>query len=653
MTVYGYAGQILYVDLTNGTIRKEPLDLGWARKHIGGFGFTVRLVYELLKPGADPLSPGNVIAIGAGALGGTMALGCSRISAATKFPETGAIGSACGSLSFAPRLKMAGFDAIAITGRAPKPVYLLITDDKVELRDAAGVWGQDLYDATDEIWRRHGSDYGVIAIGQAGENLVKLSLTLIDKSATLGKGGMGAVFGSKNLKAVAVKGTGGIAVADPKRFMRIVEHYLERVRAYPLRDKWVELGINFTWPDAKKTWSYWKHATEAYPSDKADQMYGWDVYLREVKKSRDACPSCPIADKEVYEVRDGEFKGLITYASGFTGRATSFGNRLQVGGADKVIKAIDAANRYGIDSHSGCAVMDYIIYLYEQGKIRSEDIDGMVLRRDLDTTLKLLKQIAFREGLGKVLADGELAVMKRFGQDIAKESLTVKGMELWMEARVAGLGTMEFESIVNPRGAHHSSGGSPAYSADSPLDKFGMHCERMGASKEAAKRILDSPFGFNVGRLTRYSEDWYGVLSSLGLCNRAQTNRFHSIGSCAELYSAATGFETSPQEMAQAGERTWNVLKACNVREGFSRKDDIFPEPWFGPMKTLEGGEQYMTDYFKHRRLNREDCERALDDFYAERGWDKEKGIPTKAKLLELGLDVIASDLEKRGFFKR
>ena len=233
-TYYGYAGQILYVDLSTGSIRKEPLDLDMARKYIGGFGMNVRLAYDLIPLGADPLGPENAVIIGAGALGGTMAMGCSRIAAATKFPETGAIGCGNGSLSFAPRLKHAGYDHVVITGRSAKPVYLLITDDRVELCDAEGVWGKDLYDATDEIWERHGSEYSVIAIGQAGENLVKPSLTLIDKSATLGKGGLGAVMGSKGLKAVVVKGTGGIAVADPVRFMRLVEYYLERVRAYPL-----------------------------------------------------------------------------------------------------------------------------------------------------------------------------------------------------------------------------------------------------------------------------------------------------------------------------------------------------------------------------------------------------------------------------------
>jgi aldehyde:ferredoxin oxidoreductase len=648
----GYAGQIVYIDLSTGQIRKEPLDLALARSFIGGFGINARLAYDLIPPGTDPLSPQNVIIYGAGPLSGTMAPASSRLGATTKFPETGAVAQGNGSISFANQLKYAGYDHLVVSGRAATPVYICIEDERVEIRDARHLWGKDQVEATEALWREHGRAAGAVAIGPAGENLVAISMALVDGVASLGKGGLGAVMGSKNLKAIVAKGSEGIGVAHPKRFLKLVDRYIERFKAYRLHQNWVELGMMQTWPGSLKSGFHYRNRTELYPADQADRLYGTEVYLNKVKKGRFACPSCPIADKEIFEIKEGQFQGLLVKSSGWSGRHVNYGVNCNVGSYNAVAKCISLANRYGIDSHSASCVIDYVVYLYEEGIITDADTDGMVLKRDFDTTQSLLAQIAYREGLGDVLADGMRGVIMRFGPRVEHHAVQVKGMEVTQEPRVSGLGTMEFETVVNPRGAHHSSGGSPAYSPDTPPERFKMHCERMGATPEAIARILDSPLGFNAGRLTRCSEDWYSVLSSLGLCNRAQTNRFHSIGSCAEFYSAATGIEISPQELVIAGERAWNVMKASNVREGFSRKDDRFPAKWFEPMKGEGCQELKLRDYYDTKTLSLQEVETWLDDYYDERGWDKKEGIPTGHKLLELGLHDIAQDLERRGLLR-
>ena len=630
MDFRGYAGQILYVDLDSGAATKGPLDIDMARAFIGGFGVNHKLAYDLIKPGVGALSPENVIVVGAGVLSGTMAPGSSRISATTKFPQTGAIASGNGGLKFAAELKAAGYDHLVITGKADRPGYLNIVDDKVEICDAGNLWGQDLCDTTDALWQKHGGNSSVIAIGQAGENLVGVSLTLVDRSATLGKGGLAAVMGSKNLKALVVRGTGGVAVADHLRVLKLVDRHMERVRKYPLRPEWIDKGINFTMTKA----------------DWENPRIGMEIYLNKVKQGRMCCPSCTMADKEVLGVSEGEHQGMLVYTAGWSGRSRNFSACCPDSSYDKVMKCLDAANRYGIDSHSFSSIFVHAVRLYEQGVITDADTEGLVLKRDFDTTMALLHQTAHRQGLGDTLADGMVGMNRRFGPEAEIEANFVKGLETSQDARVTGLGTMEFELALNPRGGHHSAGGSPSYAgAGASVDKFASHCARMGAPPDAVKRILDSPFGFNVGRLSRYAEDWYATLSSLGLCNRAQINRFHSIDSCAELYSATTGFEISPEELETAAERVWNVKKASNVREGFDRKDDRLPPSWFQPLKDAEGRELRIRDYYGTKDLTPEDVEYLFDDYYDERGWTRATSIPSREKLEELGLGDIARDL--------
>ena len=207
-------GKMLYVDLTTGDVREEELDPNMARRYIGAFGIGARLAYDLIKPGIDPLSPENYIIVGAGPFVGTSCPSASRCTAWTKFPLSNTIGPAGGSMTFGSGLKYAGYDELIITGRADKPVYLKVSDEGAEICDAGDLWGKDTYAATDELWKRHGTDHGVICIGQAGENLVNISLATVDKSATLGRHGFPVVMGSKNLKAIVAGGRGKVRVAD-------------------------------------------------------------------------------------------------------------------------------------------------------------------------------------------------------------------------------------------------------------------------------------------------------------------------------------------------------------------------------------------------------------------------------------------------------
>jgi len=242
MDWYGYTGNILNVNLTDNKIWIEQEDKNDLKRFIGGIGMNCNLGAELLIPKIDPLSTKNVIILGTGPLVGTLTPGTSRTVGFSKFPATGAVANSCGSMSFGFNLKQAGYDHVVISGKSESSVYLLIEDDHIELMSAKDLWGNDIVETTNILWKKH-QGCGVIAIGQAGENKVFGALTLIDKTATFGRGGLGAIMGSKSLKAVVAKGTKGILIAHPKEFNKLFKKQFKRIANYPQRDSWIELGM--------------------------------------------------------------------------------------------------------------------------------------------------------------------------------------------------------------------------------------------------------------------------------------------------------------------------------------------------------------------------------------------------------------------------
>ncbi|MHA2049808.1 MAG: aldehyde ferredoxin oxidoreductase N-terminal domain-containing protein [Promethearchaeota archaeon] len=626
---YGYTGKILKVDLTNDKIkvkneRKEDL-----RLFIGGMGMNCKLGAEILKPNLDPFSEENVIILGAGPLVGTITPGSSRTVGLSKFPATGAIANSCGSMSFGFNLKHAGFDHIIISGKSEKKVYLAIMDDHVELIDAAELWGKDIIETTNFLWKKAPSR-GVIAIGQAGENLVHGSLALIDKTSTFGRGGLGAIMGSKNLKAIIVKGTKGLPIAYPKEFFKLYEKQNERIRNYIHRDSWIELGMLRSLPVNGTLYA----KGEKEKAEQASEKF----YIHNLKKKRIACPSCPMADKDILEIKEGEFKGLMNYT-------TSVINPLMMLPLDSLdsshqaVKVFDIINRYGLDSLTITSLVDFLSRMYKEGIIDQLDL-GFEWKNDFNSLIKLIDVIVHRKGFGNILADGWKKLAES-NENLADEILAVKGLDIVFEPRLMRLGTMEFEQVVNPKGAHVASGGSPTYvGAGGSPERFKNHFKRMGIPDSAINRIFTPPLeemGINVGRLTRYSEDWYTVLTSLGLCARAQMNRFWSLDLVTGFYNAVTGIELKPEDLRIAAERTWNLLKIMNKKEGFTRKDDNFPKEWFKPL-SFGNNQLEFKGFLGEVIITNDIANQLLDDYYDERGWDIINGIPTDTKIKELNL---------------
>jgi len=627
----GYTGNILKIDLTVDKISIIKQNVDNIKQFIGGLGINTKLVADLIKPKIDPLSSENVIIIGAGPLVGTITPGASRTVASTKFPATGAVAYSCGSMSFGFNLKHSGFDHIIISGKAEDPVYLVILNEHIELIDASDIWGKDIVESTNFLQKKY-SESGVIAIGQAGENLVYGSLALIDKTSTFGRGGLGAVMGSKNLKAIVTKGTKGISIASPKEFNQLYKKLFERIRKYPQRESWHELGMLRSLPVGMILKASGQHKKARQCSER--------IYLKKLKKRRIACPSCPMGDKDILELQEGNFKGLINYTSSVINPFLMF-TLDDLNTYDEAIKSFDLVNRYGLDSLTITSLLKFCTHLYEKGILTKENT-GIEWKSDYRTLVQLIEMIVYRKGFGNILADGWKSLAETY-KSVENEMLTVKGLDIIFEPRFLRLGTMEFEQVVNPKGAHVASGGSPTYlGAGGSIDKFKMHFDRMGVPNSAIGRLFTPPLKemvVNVGRLTRYSEDWYTVLTSLGLCARAQMNRFYGLELVTDIFNAVTGFNMQLDDLRIAAERTWNLLKIMNIKEGFSRKDDKFPEEWFKPLKFGENILKFQ-DFFGETIITPEVANQLLDDYYDERGWDKIRGIPMQEKIKELSLEM-------------
>lgn len=642
----GYGGKILYVDLTRGRTRKKTLAADLIRTYIGGAGICNKLAWEI-DPKTDPLSPENAIIIGTGPFTGTTVPGSSEVMITYKSPLNGAFPYSCGGGKFAAFLKSSGYDHMVVTGRSEKEVYLKIEDEDVQLCDAAELYGKDSFETTDILGQRH-EPCSVIPIGQSGENLVNISVSQIDKGGTIGSGGLPAVMGSKNLKAfVAVMGTKGITVADPRKVKKIVDEILNRVNSYHHRKEMMVGG-------AMAMTSGWvpegviaKHSSKLipYPQD-TKEIQSQIYHIHRESRKKIACITCPMSDKDRIDLID---QGMTIYDTAIMSEgsimtiSSAFGHSNRTSPLDRyteTLRYFDLTNRYGIDRlYSFRGLVDFVISLYEDGIITREDT-GLELNRELSTLIELVKITALREGFGDVLAEGAAGAARRIGRN-TEEYLqnVIKGQFVPFDPRLRGLGPMEFAQLTYPGRCFGAAGamGAPTYSPRSPLPQFIKQAKRCGVPEEAMGRIF-SKDSFNPGRLAKHAEDFFCMFNLFGLCHRLYMSRFYSVDILAELYSAVTGIEMTPADLKAASERAWSLWKLINYRAGFDRKDDEPPRIWFQPLNGVTKDYPLM-DYYHTTELNEKDIDRFLDDYYEEQGWDKRNGIPTPDKLKQLKLD--------------
>ncbi|MDQ0287297.1 aldehyde:ferredoxin oxidoreductase [Desulfofundulus luciae] len=640
MAMGGYAGKILFVDLSRKKFWSEKLLPQLTRDYIGGSGLNYQLARDLIHPRSDPLAPESPVIIGVGPLVGLPVPSAAKFQATVRFPnpadESGKcfIGSASsGSRRFAAMLKKAGFDCMVITGRSERPAYLVVENGGVKLEDASGLWGKtNVYQTTRELMKKY-PGAGVIAIGAAGENLVRFAIAITDMTSTLGRNGLGAVLGSKKLKAIVVRGEGEIKIADRKRLLEATRRIREEIEAHPLTRTHREIGLHASWHIYRITMN-----PGLWPVEKWDCLYGPAVARSAILKNL-PCSRCILCCRSSFPV-EGTGEGVeVTHTGTFLHLAT-IGQTLNLEDWRQAARLLHLCNC------AGMSVVEFrgiIRYLSQVARSRRGEVEALKLEEGLPAYERLLNHLIFRQGIGNILAEGWVAMGRYFGEDPANHLSMIKGAACTYDARATKMDAPRFNMVVNPRGAMHGL----AHSATSiPLQEpevIVSSLEKMGLDKEAIERIIKGRY-LNVGRLTRHVQDSGQVMDCLGVCIMYNIPGFLHLQNLAKIYSAATGLQTTAGELKRAGERVFNLLKVLNVREGFHRDDDSFPKIWLTEKNTPDGKE-YLEDYYRQRRLEPQELQALLDDYYQERGWDPLTGCPTPETLAGLGLGRAAESL--------
>ena len=616
----GYAGKVLYVDLTAGKTRTEKLDEDIAKKYVGGIGLGMRLWLANSKTGVNPLSPENPIVLALGPVSGTMfPTGGNGHAFISKSPATGGVGEAVSHGSFGAELKRAGYDAVVLSGKSDRLVFLWIDDDSVQLLDASHLAGKSPSE-TEDLIKDELADYyvRVASIGLAGEKLSKIACIINEKTRAAGRTGLGAVLGSKNLKAIAVRGTHDIMVAKLDEFMDMVKEFHERMKG-PSTQKYRTLGtvenvlVNntmFCMPSRNYNNAHF---------DDAEKVSGEVVNEKYVSKII-ACSSCPMRCEHEAIVREGPYKGTmarIEYES-----LWAMGPYTGVNKLDAIIKGAELCTYYGLDAQSTGVTVGFVMDCHEKGILTHDDLGGIDAHfGNEEALLQLIEKIGKREGIGDVLADGVKAAAQKIGKGSEHLAQHIKGLEV-TGYDLRCLKTAALSYAVSFRGADHNR--SSAYAVD-----LKGKINRLKAEKGRGKIVKDL-------------EDTYALLDSFIVCKNARGTFYKDLEDMAKLYSLVTGSTMSVGELSDAAERINTVARLINVREGLSRKDDSLPWKVMNEPIPDDGP-------VKGAFVTQDELDLMLDDYYQARGWTLE-GVPTTAKLKQLGMEdligIVASKEE-------
>jgi len=599
----------LHVDLSSGKIWTEPLKEELAKKYIGGIGLGMRLLLDNSKPGVDPFDPENPLVLATGPLSGSMVpTGGNGHAFVSKSPQTFAMGEAKSHGHFGTAMKRAGYDAIIFHGKSEKPVYLWIDDDAVQIMDAKHLWGKSTFETEDAI-RNELKDYyiRVASIGPAGEKLVRIACIMNDRSRAAGRCGMGAVMGSKNLKAIAIRGSKDVKVANQERLLELVKIQHERMKG-PAARKYRTLGTPENVLVLQKLGAMPTNNFTRATFDAADKISGEYLNERFVAKII-GCSSCAMRCEHIAVVPEGPYKGTTTRIE--YEPLWAIGPNCGVGNLDAILKGMDLSNVYGVDAISIGGIVSFAMDLYEHGLISKEELGGLELNfGNHEAMIEMIKRISLREGFGDVLAEGVKLAAERIGKDAPNYAVHIKGVEM-TGYDIRGLKTAALGYAVSFRGADHNRHG--AYGPD-----VGGKVNRFKAEK-------------GRGKLVRETEDLYAIIDSLIVCKFSRGTYFEGYKDLAALYSAVTGIEMTPEELQKAGERINNLGRLFNIREGLTRKDDTLPWKVMNVPIPDEG-------VAKGSFVSQEDLDLLLDDYYEVRGWTKE-GVPTVEKLNEIGME--------------
>lgn len=616
----GYAGKILRVNLTDGEIRTEPTEK-YAKRWIGGRAINTWILLDELDPRVKWSDAENLLTFGVGVLVGTLAPGACRVSVDTKNAFNNGIGSANVGGFFGAELRYAGFDNVVIRGKAKTPVYLWINDGKVEIRDAASVWGKTTWDT--EVWIRKklGDErIRVAAIGPAGENLVRASSIMADRGCAAGGSGCGAIMGSKNLKAIAVRGSMGIEVAESERFMNAVDEEMRKINQWELireiREKgyYGAMGGRLDSPGWEQGYRPVRNGQDEYwGKDKIAKIA--ESAIKYYRKGTVACFSCPISCKPWLNIEEGIYN--VQGEGWWNNSANSFCTKIDNTNIESAIYAHYLSNQLGLDTDNSAQAISWAFECYEKGLITQKDTDGLELTwGNYEAMIALLNKMAYREGFGDFLADGALRAAEKLGKGSDEFVIHLKGQDSLDGVRInKGWG---FGIVLSPVAGRHLRGS---------LSGFWLRDDKPVNSYEGVPEDLF------------YHQKKKAVQDILGLCSYVYGQ---TIDDWVELFSSATGREISIDQLLHIGLQAHNLEKAFNaIHVGFDRSDDYPCHRYYN--------EPVKSGPFKGERIDHDIWNQMLDTLYALHEWDRETSWQTRKGLEKIDLSDIADKLQKKG----
>ncbi|MDY6965337.1 MAG: aldehyde ferredoxin oxidoreductase family protein [Halobacteriota archaeon] len=597
--LYGYMGKILRVDLTKGSINFEEFDKDVAQNYIGGSGLCAKILYDELKEGVDPLSPDNKLIFATGPVTGSKAIFSGRHLVSAKSPLTGIYGQATSGGYFGAELKFSGIDAIIVEGKADNPVYISIRDDDVEIKDAKDLWGLDSVETETAILKDLEEKTRVACIGPAGENLVKFAAIMNDGGAA-GRTGMGCVMGSKNLKAVAVRGSSEVTVADEEGLGELLEEIRKQIKRNPVIK---DLSNHGTSGGASALNMFGSLPTKYFYEGSFSGAANLDGHTmsKTILKKRETCYNCPVACKRVIEITEGAYAGLYGRGPEYE-TCGALGSLCLNDSLELVAKANDICNRLGMDTISMGNVIAFGMECYEKGLITKEKFDGIELDWGSSNMIEIIEKTSRREGFGDVLAEGVREAGKMIGaEDIA---MHCKGLEIPMfdPRALKGMGLVYSTSM---RGACHMMGCSA-------LAEMGASYSLLDLPKRVDPRSETGKAG-----LVMALQDWTTFMNSSILCQLPLIRLNNGPEYTARIYSTVTGFDMNISKMIGSGERIYKLQRLFNIREGISKKDDALPRRFTH--------ESHVKGPCKGSTV---DLEPMLSEYYELRNW--KDGIPAK-----------------------
>ena len=612
---------LLKVNLSTGELNNEdirPLE----NQFLGGVGVNTRLLLDLVPAGADPLGPDNVLLFGAGPLVGTMLPTACRTEVTAKSPLSGRFGSANGGGTFGAALRYAGLGYLAFQGVADKPVMLVIDDEKAWLEDAGHLWGLDVWQATDRIHEMLGAKFHVAVIGPAGENRVRYASIQNDYFASWGRTGMGAVMGSKNLKAVAVRGNGAVSVTDKREFLRIRREAFDRVQNEPSFGFMKRYG-SMVVADPFDTMSALpgkNFTVGSYANWGATR--GRKAFEKKYKEADVACFACPIACAHWSRVKEeGPHHGLETRGLEVT-FVMEFGAKLELESIPEIFRCVDLCNMYGMDVISAAGSVAFLLEAFENDLVTEAEIGFVPKWGDFQSIFRLLVQIATREGIGNILAEGvRLASDKIAGTE--QYAMHVKGVEMPVKDPRAKCDTFTFGYLTSTRGGDSLRTRSPVEAVlqgmvDYQTEPLGVEPEqivRLDIPESMKEEIFGNPpRGVNLPRMAVYAENLITIINCVGFCLRPPVLRSLGPDFYARALNAVTGSTETADSVYAKAATVWDLQRAFNEREGETLADYCYPERFYTESTSGHNGKTIPP-------LKRAEVEENVSQYFSARGW--------------------------------